>query len=52
MEQAERDYRRYEQLLQQKAVTLQQYENTKVNYEAMKAKYDMLVRQKERGQYR
>lgn len=46
MEQAERDYRRYEQLLQQKAVTLQQYENTKVNYEAMKAKYDMLVRQK------
>lgn len=46
MEQAERDYRRYEQLLEQKAVTRQQYENTKVNYEAMKSKYDMLVRQK------
>lgn len=46
MEQAERDYRRYEQLLTQKAVTQQQYENMKVNYEAMKSKYDMLVRQK------
>lgn len=46
MEQAERDYRRYEQLLEQKAVTRQQYENMKVNYEAMKSKYDMLVRQK------
>ncbi len=46
MEQAERDYRRYEQLLVQKAVTRQQYENMKVNYEAMKSKYDMLVRQK------
>lgn len=46
MEQAERDYRRYEQLLQQNAVTRQQYENMKVNYEAMKSRYDMLVRQK------
>lgn len=46
MDQAERDYRRYEQLLGQKAVTQQQYENMKVNYEAMKSKYDMLVRQK------
>lgn len=46
MEQSERDYHRYEKLLEQKAVTLQQYENMKVNYEAMKSKYDMLVRQK------
>lgn len=46
MEQAERDYHRYEQLLAQKAVTRQQYENMKVNYEAMKSRYDMLVRQK------
>ncbi len=46
MEQAERDYLRYEQLLAQKAVTRQQYENMKVNYEAMKSRYDMLVRQK------
>lgn len=44
--QAEKDYRRYEQLLGQKAVTRQQYENMKTNYEAMKSKYDMLVRQK------
>lgn len=47
LEQAERDYRRYEQLLEQKAVTRQQYEMMKVNYEAMKSKYDMLVRQKQ-----
>lgn len=46
MEQAERDYRRYELLLEQQAVTRQQYENMKVNYEAMKSKFDMLVRQK------
>lgn len=46
MEQAERDYHRYEQLLQQNAVTQQQYENMKVNYEAMTSKYNMLVRQK------
>lgn len=46
LEQAERDYHRYEQLLESKAVTRQQYENVKVNYEAMKSKYDMLVRQK------
>lgn len=44
--QAETDYRRYEELLAQKAVTRQQYENVKTNYDAMKAKYDMLVRQK------
>ena len=44
--QAETDYNRYKQLLTQKAVTRQQYENVKTNYDAMKAKYDMLVRQK------
>ena len=44
--QAEKDYNRYEQLLSQKAVTRQQYENVKTNYDALKAKYDMLVRQK------
>ena len=44
--QAETDYRRYEELLAQKAVTRQQYENVKTNYDAMKAKYDMLLRQK------
>ena len=44
--QAEKDYNRYEQLLSQKSVTRQQYENVKTNYDALKAKYDMLVRQK------
>ena len=44
--QAETDYKRYEELLAQKAVTRQQYENVKTNYDAMKAKYDMLLRQK------
>lgn len=46
MEQAEKDFRRYEQLIAQKAVTPQQYENVKTNYEALRAKYDMLNRQK------
>ena len=45
--QAEADYHRYEQLLAQNAVTRQQYENVKTNYEAMKSRYDMLVRQKQ-----
>ena len=44
--QAEKDYNRYEQLLAQKAVTRQKYEDVKTNYDALKAKYDMLVRQK------
>lgn len=46
LEQAETDYRRYEQLYGEKAVTRQQYDNAKADYEATKAKYDMLVRQK------
>lgn len=44
--QAETDFRRYEQLLAQKAVTRQQYDNVKADYDATKAKYDMLARQK------
>lgn len=46
LEQAETDFKRYEKLLEQKAVTRQQYDNAKADYEATKAKYDMLVRQK------
>lgn len=46
LRQAETDFHRYEQLLAQKAVTQQQYDNVKADYEATKAKYDMLVRQK------
>ncbi|MBQ8224246.1 MAG: efflux RND transporter periplasmic adaptor subunit [Bacteroides sp.] len=46
MELAEKEYHRYEQLYAQKAVTRQQYDNMKADYEAKKAKYDMQVRQK------
>ncbi len=44
--QTETDFRRYEALLGQNAVTRQQYDNAKADYEAAKAKYDMSVRQK------
>ena len=46
LSQAETDFHRYEQLYVQNAVTRQQYDNAKADYEATKAKYDMLVRQK------
>lgn len=46
LNQAETDFHRYEQLYTQKAVTRQQYDNAKADYEATRAKYDMLVRQK------
>lgn len=46
LNQAKTDFHRYEQLYAQKAVTRQQYDNTKADYEATRAKYDMLVRQK------
>lgn len=46
LNQAETDFRLYEQLYAQKAVTRQQYDNAKADYEATRAKYDMLVRQK------
>lgn len=46
MEQTRTDFRRYEQLYAQKAVTRQQYDNAKADFEATQAKYDMLVRSK------
>ena len=46
LKQAETDFHRYSQLYAQKAVTRQQYDNAKADYEATKAKHDMLVRQK------
>jgi len=46
MEQAESDYKRYAQLFTQKAVTQQQYEAMKADYDAKRAKYEMQVRQK------
>lgn len=43
---AKRDFDRYAVLLQQEAVTRQQYDAIETNYLALKAKRDMLVRQK------
>lgn len=46
MENAGREYRRYENLLAQEAVTRQQADAVKTNYEALKARYEMLRRQR------
>ncbi len=46
LENAEKDYHRYENLLAQNAVTRQQYDAVKTDYEAMKAKYETLKRQR------
>ncbi len=43
---AEKEYNRYRQLLDEQAVTQQQFEGIETNYIALKAKYDMLLRQK------
>ena len=40
MENAQKDYQRFEQLLQKEAVTRQQYDNVKAQYEAAKARYE------------
>lgn len=44
LEQTRNDFVRYEQLYSQQAVTRQQYDNAKADFEATKAKYNMLVR--------
>ncbi|MDR1878574.1 MAG: HlyD family secretion protein [Bacteroidales bacterium] len=46
LQNAEKDYLRYQKLLAESAVTQQQYDGVKTNYDAMKAKYTMLMRQK------
>lgn len=46
-EQAEREYRRYSALLQQDAVTRQQYDAVRTDYESAKARYDLTAQQKE-----
>ena len=47
LDNAEKDFKRYDNLLQQKAVTQQQFDGIKANYEALKAKYAVLERQKQ-----
>ena len=46
LENAKKEFERYESLLAQKAVTQQQYDNVKTNYEAAKARYDQVKYQK------
>lgn len=47
LDNAEREYNRYKNLLGQGAVTKQQYDNIKTNYDASKARYELLVREKQ-----
>ncbi len=47
MENAARDFERYKSLLNDKAVTPKQYDDARTKYETLKAKYDMLCRQKQ-----
>lgn len=47
MENAERNYLRFKNLLSQEAVTQQQFDDMQTNYEAAKARYELLVRQKQ-----
>ena len=46
MENAEREYKRYENLFRQEAVTRQQYDAKKTTYDASKARYELLLRQR------
>lgn len=46
MDMAATDYERYRKLLEQDAVTRQQYDAAKTDYEAKKARYEMLSRQR------
>lgn len=46
MEMAETDFNRYKKLLDQEAVTRQQYDAARTDYQAKKARYEMLARQR------
>ncbi len=46
MEMAATDFERYKSLMEKEAVTRQQYDAAKTDYEAKKARYEMLTRQK------
>lgn len=47
LDNAEREYNRYKNLWEQEAVTKQQFDAIETNYEASKARYELLVRQKQ-----
>ena len=44
---AETDYKRYQELLKEEAVTPQQFDRVKTDYEATQARYEQLTRQKQ-----
>ncbi|MDD4848059.1 MAG: HlyD family secretion protein [Bacteroidales bacterium] len=46
LENAERDYKRYKNLLTEQSVTQQQFDAVKTNYDAAKARYEQLQRQR------
>ncbi|MGN1266111.1 MAG: HlyD family secretion protein [Muribaculaceae bacterium] len=46
LDNARADYERYAKLLEQDAVTRQQYDRVKTQYEALKARYDQITRQR------
>ena len=47
LDNAEREYNRYRNLYAQEAVTKQQYDAVQTDYEAQKARYELLLRQKQ-----
>ena len=47
LDNAEREYHRYKNLLAQDAVTKQQYDAVQTDYEASKARYELLLRQRQ-----
>lgn len=47
LQNAEADFKRYEGLLKEEAVTPQQFDRVKTDYEATKARYELLLRQKQ-----
>ena len=44
---AEKDYERYKELLKQEAVTVQQFDQVKTEFEATKARYEQILRQRQ-----
>ena len=44
---AEADYKRYTEMIKKHAVTVQQYDRVKTEYEAAKARYEQMTRQKQ-----
>lgn len=47
LENAETDYKRYQELVKEEAVTPQQFDRVRTDYAATKARYEQLIRQKQ-----